>query len=158
MRVAHGPAADLGAGTGWLSFRLAQIGYQVLAVDASRDADWTDPEVWEAANPNGGVTIREDFLREECQRAIETPAFENTFKRLYLNMRTEQSVRLIPMDQWDACAEPVDPQSPVNFLGCRSQFEQNAPPVDHQESIPALRHQSTRELSHIPNQPLQKTS
>jgi SAM-dependent methyltransferase len=37
---AHGPAADLGAGTGWLSYRLAQIGYQVLAVDASRDADW----------------------------------------------------------------------------------------------------------------------
>jgi SAM-dependent methyltransferase len=37
---AHGPAADLGAGVGWLSYRLAQIGYQVLAVDISRDADW----------------------------------------------------------------------------------------------------------------------
>jgi SAM-dependent methyltransferase len=36
---AHGPAADLGAGVGWLSYRLAQIGYQVLAVDISRDAD-----------------------------------------------------------------------------------------------------------------------
>lgn len=34
---ADGPAADLGAGTGWLSYRLAQLGYQVLAVDASRD-------------------------------------------------------------------------------------------------------------------------
>jgi SAM-dependent methyltransferase len=37
---AHGPAADLGAGNGWLSYRLAQLGYAVLAVDASRDADW----------------------------------------------------------------------------------------------------------------------
>ena len=37
---AHGPVADLGAGTGWLSYRLAQIGYQVLAVDTSRDAGW----------------------------------------------------------------------------------------------------------------------
>lgn len=37
---AHGPAADLGAGTGWLSYRLAEIGYEVLAVDASRDPDW----------------------------------------------------------------------------------------------------------------------
>lgn len=37
---AHSPAADLGAGTGWLSYRLAQIGFEVLAVDASRDADW----------------------------------------------------------------------------------------------------------------------
>jgi SAM-dependent methyltransferase len=32
-----GPVADLGAGTGWLSFRLAQAGYRVLAVDASLD-------------------------------------------------------------------------------------------------------------------------
>jgi SAM-dependent methyltransferase len=37
---AYGPAADLGAGNGWLSYRLAQLGYSVLAVDASRDADW----------------------------------------------------------------------------------------------------------------------
>jgi SAM-dependent methyltransferase len=34
---AAGPAADLGAGTGWLSYRLAQLGYQVLAVEASTD-------------------------------------------------------------------------------------------------------------------------
>ena len=32
-----GPVADLGAGVGWLSFRLAQAGYRVLAVDASLD-------------------------------------------------------------------------------------------------------------------------
>jgi SAM-dependent methyltransferase len=37
---AHGPAADLGAGTGWLSYRLAQLGYRVLAVDANPDPDW----------------------------------------------------------------------------------------------------------------------
>jgi SAM-dependent methyltransferase len=37
---AHGPAADLGAGNGWLSYHLAQLGYDVLAVDASLDADW----------------------------------------------------------------------------------------------------------------------
>lgn len=37
---ANGPAADLGAGTGWLSYRLAQLGYRVLAVDASPDPDW----------------------------------------------------------------------------------------------------------------------
>jgi SAM-dependent methyltransferase len=33
----YGPAADLGAGFGWLSYRLAQAGYRVLAVEASRD-------------------------------------------------------------------------------------------------------------------------
>jgi SAM-dependent methyltransferase len=34
---AHGPVADLGAGTGWLSYRLAQLGYRVLAVDVNPD-------------------------------------------------------------------------------------------------------------------------
>jgi SAM-dependent methyltransferase len=34
---ADGSVADLGAGVGWLSFRLAQAGYRVLALDASLD-------------------------------------------------------------------------------------------------------------------------
>jgi SAM-dependent methyltransferase len=37
---AAGPAADLGAGTGWLSYRLAQLGYRVVAVEASHDSDF----------------------------------------------------------------------------------------------------------------------
>lgn len=37
---ATGPAADLGAGIGWLSYRLAQVGYQVVAVEASPDKDF----------------------------------------------------------------------------------------------------------------------
>jgi SAM-dependent methyltransferase len=37
---AHGPAADVGAGIGWLSYRLAQLGYHILAVDASLDPDF----------------------------------------------------------------------------------------------------------------------
>jgi len=35
-----GPAADLGAGTGWLAYRLAGAGYRVVAVDASLDDDF----------------------------------------------------------------------------------------------------------------------
>ena len=77
--------------------------------EASREDDWTDPEVWKKANPNLGISVNEEFLWDECQKAKENPAIENTFKRLHLNIRTEQSVRLIPMDQWDACGEPFDP-------------------------------------------------
>lgn len=77
--------------------------------EASREDDWQDPQVWAEANPNLGVTITEEAIREKCQKAIETPAFENTFKRLHLNMRTSQSVRLIPMDQWDRQSTgPID--------------------------------------------------
>jgi SAM-dependent methyltransferase len=34
---AGGPTADLGGGIGWLGYRLAQLRFRVLAVDASRD-------------------------------------------------------------------------------------------------------------------------
>jgi SAM-dependent methyltransferase len=34
---ADGPAADLGAGFGWLSYRLAELGYRVFALETSRD-------------------------------------------------------------------------------------------------------------------------
>jgi phage terminase large subunit-like protein len=77
--------------------------------EADREDDWQDPEVWAKANPNLGVTITEEAIREKCQKAIETAAFENTFKRLHLNMRTSQSVLLIPMDQWDRQSSgPID--------------------------------------------------
>ncbi len=61
--------------------------------EAPSDADSTDPQVWADANPNLGVSVSEEYLERECQRAQETPTYENTFKRLHLNMKTQQDVR-----------------------------------------------------------------
>lgn len=65
--------------------------------------DWTEPAVWAKANPNLGVSVSEQFLRDECQRAQEMPSYENTFRQLYLNQWTQQAVRWLPMVAWDAC-------------------------------------------------------
>lgn len=73
--------------------------------EAEGGDDWTAPSTWRKANPNYGVTVSEDYLRAECRHAREEPAFEPEFKRLHLNLRTEQSRSLIPLAQWDACAE-----------------------------------------------------
>jgi phage terminase large subunit-like protein len=35
------------------------------------------------------------------------PGYENTFKRLLLNIWTEQNTRWIPMEAWDKCNEPL---------------------------------------------------
>ena len=68
--------------------------------------DWKSEEVWQKANPNLDVSVSRDFLRRECKKAQEVPAYEGTFKRLYLNIRTEQEVRWIPMDPFDKCGDP----------------------------------------------------
>lgn len=76
--------------------------------------DWTSEEVWRKANPNYGVSVRPEFLREECEKAKRTPLYENTFRRLYLNQWTEQAVRWMPMEAWRSSAGQFDAAELVN--------------------------------------------
>jgi phage terminase large subunit-like protein len=77
--------------------------------EASPDDDWTDPEVWARVNPNLGVSLQREYLERECRRAREQPAYQNTFRRLHLNVRTESDVVWIPIDRWDACLADFHP-------------------------------------------------
>jgi phage terminase large subunit-like protein len=81
--------------------------------EATRDCDWNDPAVWEQANPNWGVSVYPDFIEHEHAEAKRTPGFENTFKRLHLNIRTEQADRWSTMDEWDRGQHTFDPASMV---------------------------------------------
>lgn len=81
---------------------------------ADENDDWTDPKTWKKANPNFGKSIKEDYLRAECEKAKVTPAYENTFKRLHLNIWTQQETRWLQMTEWDACGIV-----PVNYEALR---------------------------------------
>lgn len=74
---------------------------RIYAADA--EDDWTSPAVWAKANPNYGVSVREEFLRQQCASALQSPAYQNTFRRLYLNQWTQQENRWIDMAAWDGC-------------------------------------------------------
>ncbi|MCI0344343.1 MAG: terminase large subunit, partial [Chloroflexi bacterium] len=80
--------------------------------EAARSDDWTKRSTWKKANPNYGVSVKPEYLDREYRRAREVPAYENTFRRLHLNQRTEQDVRLIPLADWDRCAGPPDAIGP----------------------------------------------
>jgi phage terminase large subunit-like protein len=77
---------------------------------AGMDEDWTDPKVWKKANPSLGETITMDKVRAACESAKQNPGEENSFRQLRLNQWVKQSVRWMPMDKWDACAFPADPE------------------------------------------------
>ena len=66
-----------------------------------KEADWTDPAMWAMANPNLGVSVSIEFLAQECDRAKNVPAYQNTFRRLYLNQWTAQRDRWLDMTWWD---------------------------------------------------------
>jgi phage terminase large subunit-like protein len=75
--------------------------------------DWKDEATWRKANPNLGISIKADFLRTECARAVEMPAYENTFRQLYMNQWTEQDRRWLRMDHWAQGNVPC----PVSLAG-----------------------------------------
>ena len=83
----------------------------IYAADAKDD--WKDEATWRKANPNLGISIKADFLRTECARAVEMPAYENTFRQLYLNQWTEQDRRWLRMDHWAQGNVPC----PVSLAG-----------------------------------------
>ena len=77
---------------------------------ADPEDDWTDPAIWRKANPSLGITFQESAIREACESAMQNPSEENVFKTLRLNIWTKQAVRWMPMEKWDACAFPADPE------------------------------------------------
>lgn len=68
---------------------------------AGEGDDWKDPATWKKANPNYGVSLDPDFLAQQVKEAQEKPAYENTVKRLHLNIWTEQDTRWLPLEVWD---------------------------------------------------------
>ena len=72
---------------------------------------WTDEKVWKKANPALGHHRKIEEMREACNTAKESPAYENTFKRLYLNIWTKQESRWIPMQKWDRNARYCEIES-----------------------------------------------
>ena len=76
--------------------------------EAEAEDDITSEEVWKKANPNYGISLRKDYMERESKRAIELPSYQNTFKRLMLNIWTESQTKWIGHDEWMECHQEFD--------------------------------------------------
>lgn len=68
--------------------------------------DWTDPKVLAKANPNIGVSVYQEYLESQQQRAIKNASFQNTFKTKHLNIWVSARSPYFNMEAWKACADP----------------------------------------------------
>mgnify|MGYP003639778477 CR=1 FL=1 len=76
--------------------------------EAEIDDDITSEEVWKKANPNYGVSLRKDYMQRESKRAVDLPSYQNTFKRLMLNIWTESQTKWIGHEEWMECYQEFD--------------------------------------------------
>jgi hypothetical protein len=81
---------------------------------APEDADPGDPATWRTCMPALGITIDEEFIRGEWERAQRKgPEGIDTFRRAYLNQWPDVPVldddgpnKSFPADRWPALADP----------------------------------------------------
>lgn len=98
----HQKALDIQAG------RKVDPTFYSVIYGADESEDWTDPKVWQKANPSLGITVAMEKVKAACDSAKQNPGEENSFRQLRLNQWVKQSVRWMPMDKWDACDFKVD--------------------------------------------------
>lgn len=67
--------------------------------------NWTDPKVLAKANPNIGVSVFQDYLESQQQRAIRSARFTNTFKTKHLNVWTSAKAGYFNLESWKACED-----------------------------------------------------
>lgn len=87
----------------------------IAAADASDD--WTDEATWIKANPNYGVSVKPEFLRKECRKALANPAEQAKFRRLYLGQKAQAVESYFSLSDWQACP-PLPPEGELRTCPC----------------------------------------
>jgi len=90
--------------------------YYATIYAADHDDDPGDEEVWAKANPNLGVSVSIQGLRDAYRRASHNPVELSSFKRLRLNIWSESTQGVIDPYAWKACSTLPEPKGRC-FLG-----------------------------------------
>lgn len=92
--------------------------YLPVIFEATREEDWTSPEIWRKANPAFGVTINPEIFAAECHAAQNEPRKKNDFLRYNLNRWVEQATAWIPVEWWDNCPSALSDDTFLQKLAC----------------------------------------
>ena len=95
----------------WFAY-VCQLDGEDLAIPegGTEEPFWSDERSWLKVNPCLDVAVTRKYLREQVEEARGIPSKQNIVKRLNFCCWTEQNIRWMPMDEWDACnLGPIDP-------------------------------------------------
>lgn len=86
--------------------RIKDSAFLPVLYRAPRDADPFDEATWRMANPNLGVSVGLDYITQAAEKAKQSPARENSFRRLHCNQQVESAERWLSSTAWAACGGP----------------------------------------------------
>jgi phage terminase large subunit-like protein len=76
--------------------------------------DWkVEGPHWLKANPNLGVSVSWEYLREQVSDALSIPSARNLVRRLNFCQWTQQATVWIPIEKWAACKTTLLPAAMV---------------------------------------------
>jgi len=84
---------------------IAAVGDQAASHWSLRH-DWTSEEALRKANPNYGVSVSADFLKQQILEARQQAAKQNIVKTKHLNIWVGASAAWMNMEAWSKCADP----------------------------------------------------
>ncbi len=67
--------------------------------------DWTSEEALVKANPNWGISVKQDILLPLQSKAMQLPSAMNNFKTKHLNEWVNADTAWMDMRSWDACGD-----------------------------------------------------
>lgn len=67
--------------------------------------DWKSPDTLRKANPNFGVSVMEDYLLAQQQKAIQNPSKQNAFKTKHLDVWCNARSAAFNMASWERCCD-----------------------------------------------------
>ena len=74
---------------------------------ADKEDDIFDEKTWKKANPNYGVSVKPEGLKDEIARAEHSEGSRNSFRRYHLNIWTDAKDSWIDKEVWDASGEDI---------------------------------------------------
>lgn len=70
--------------------------------------DYFDEANWRKANPNIGVSVRLEYLRDKANKAKAEPSFVSNFLTKHMNVKVNAAKAWIDFETWKACQRVYD--------------------------------------------------
>lgn len=91
--------------------------YFAFIAELDEDDDPFDEANWVKANPNLGISVSLDFLRQQAREMKTTAVGVNRFTRYHGNRLVTSTEKAFDMDAWDACEGELSDWSVADAIG-----------------------------------------